>query len=179
MAIWLFFIAKYLLAIWRNPIAKCTVAIWRHPIAKHSLAILATSYCLNRNDRVSSFYKNRGSKLCFLTCFCYFSRYFHILVFLRICFVLISSCPFVAAQESDFLSRFLYLGTPSLYIVHVPPYFWNRTCGILEARRSWEPGSRLTTGEIYPFPLFTKGFWCKRPLDKCGSYLSYSQKSLN
>jgi hypothetical protein len=45
------------------------------------LAILATSSCLNGNDRVSSFYWTRGSKQCFLTCFSHFSRYFHILVF--------------------------------------------------------------------------------------------------
>jgi hypothetical protein len=50
------FIAKYTLAIWRQAIAKCTLAIWRQAIAKHSSAILATSYCLNRKDRVSSFY---------------------------------------------------------------------------------------------------------------------------
>jgi hypothetical protein len=56
MAIWLCFIAKYTLAIWRQAIAKCMLAIWRQPIAKHSLAILVTSYRLNRNDRVSSFY---------------------------------------------------------------------------------------------------------------------------
>ncbi len=43
---------------------------------------LATSYHLNRNDRVSRFYWTRGSKLCFLTCFSYFSCYFLILVFL-------------------------------------------------------------------------------------------------
>jgi hypothetical protein len=45
------------------------------------LAFLGTSYHLNRNDRVSSFYWNRGSKLCFLTCFSYFSCYFCILIF--------------------------------------------------------------------------------------------------
>ncbi len=75
MAIWLCFIAKGTLAIWRHPIAKCTLAIWQQPIAKHSLVILATSYCLNRNNRVSSFYWTRGSKLCFLTCLSYFSCY--------------------------------------------------------------------------------------------------------
>ncbi len=53
------------------------------------LAILATSYCLNRNDRVSSFYWTRGSKLCFLTCFSYFIRYFLILVFSQNCYLLI------------------------------------------------------------------------------------------
>jgi hypothetical protein len=165
------------MAIWRHPIAKCMLAIWGQPIAKHSLAILATSHCLNRNNRVSSFYKTRGIKLCFLTCFSYFSRYFHILVFLQNCNVLISSCPFLAAWESDFLSRFSYLGTPSWYVVHVPPCFWLRTHGFLEVKRSWEPGSRLTTGEIFPFLPFAKGFWCKHLLDKCKSYLSYSQKS--
>jgi hypothetical protein len=56
MVIWLCFIAKYTLAVWRQEIAKFMLAIWRLLIAKLSLAILATSYCLNRNDRVSSFY---------------------------------------------------------------------------------------------------------------------------
>jgi hypothetical protein len=56
MAIWLCVIAKYTLAIWQQAIAKCMLVIWQQPIAKHSLAILATSYCLNRNNRVSSFY---------------------------------------------------------------------------------------------------------------------------
>ncbi len=90
MAIWWSFIAEYLLAIWLCFIAKCMLAVWRHPIAKHTLAILATFYCLNRNNRVSSFYWTRGSKLCFLTCFSYFSCYFLILVFLQKCYLLIS-----------------------------------------------------------------------------------------
>ncbi len=84
------FIAKYMLAIWRPPITKCTLAIWRQPIAKHSLAILVTSYCLNRNKRVSSIYKTRGRKLCFPTCFSYFSCHFHILVFSQNQYLLIS-----------------------------------------------------------------------------------------
>jgi hypothetical protein len=65
--------------------------IWRHPIAKHTPAILGTSYCLNRNDRVSNLYWTRGSKLCFLSCFSYFSHYFLILVILQNCHSLISS----------------------------------------------------------------------------------------
>jgi hypothetical protein len=136
MAIWLCLIANYLRVIWRHPIAKCTVAIWQQPIAKHSLAVLATSYCLNRNNRVSSFYQTRGSKLCFLTCFSCFSCYFHILVFSQNCYVIISSQPFSAARESDFLSCFSYLGTPSWYVVHAPPCFWHRTRGFHKARRS-------------------------------------------
>ena len=90
MAIWLYFIAKYTLAIWRHPIAKCTLANWRQPIAKHSLAILATSYHINRNYRGSSFYKTRGSKLCFLTCFSYFSCYILFQVLLQNLYLLIS-----------------------------------------------------------------------------------------
>jgi hypothetical protein len=75
---------------WCYFIAKCTLAIWRHCIAEHTLAIFTTSYCLNRNNRVSSFYWTRGSKLCFLTCFSYFSCYFLILVFSQNCYSLIS-----------------------------------------------------------------------------------------
>ena len=45
----------------------------------------------------------------FRTCFSYFSQYFHILVFLQNRYLLISSRPFLAAQESNFLSRFSYL----------------------------------------------------------------------
>jgi hypothetical protein len=57
LASWHYFIAEFTQAIWQHRIAKHTLAIWRHPlIAKYMLAILATSYCLNRNDRVSSFY---------------------------------------------------------------------------------------------------------------------------
>jgi hypothetical protein len=46
----------YHYAIWGQAIAKCMLVIWQQAIAKHSLEILATSYCLNRNNRVSSFY---------------------------------------------------------------------------------------------------------------------------
>jgi hypothetical protein len=79
----------------------------RQPIAKHMLAILATSYCLNRNDRFSSFYWTRGSKQCFLTCFSYFSRYFLILVFLLNCYLLISSRLSRLHGNPIFPSRFL------------------------------------------------------------------------
>jgi hypothetical protein len=94
--------------MWLCLIAKCLLAIWQQPIAKHMLAILVTSYRLNRNDRVSSFYWTRGSKLCFLTCFSYFSRYFHILVFLQNRYLLILFAPFSAARESNFSSRLSY-----------------------------------------------------------------------
>ncbi len=64
-------------------VAKRSLAIFQQPVAKHVQANLETSYCLNRNYRVSSFYWTRGSKQSFLTCFSYFSCYFLILVFLQ------------------------------------------------------------------------------------------------
>jgi hypothetical protein len=76
MAVWRSGIAKQLLVIWLCHIAKRLLAILQQPIAKHLLAILGTSYPLNRNDRVITFYWARGSKQCFLTCFSYFSCYF-------------------------------------------------------------------------------------------------------
>jgi hypothetical protein len=93
----------------------------------------------------------------FPTYFSYFRHYFHILVFLLNHYLLISlhlsrlhgnliSCP---------VSR--TLSTQSWYVVHAPPYFWHRTRGFLEGRRSWEPGSRLTTGDFSPFHILPKG----------------------
>jgi hypothetical protein len=163
MAIWLCFIAKYTLAIWWHTITKCMLVIWRQPIAKHPLAILATSYCLNRNNRVNSFYKTRGSKVCFLTCFSYFSCYFLILVFLRNRYSLISL--HLSWLHGNLISRPISrtFGTSSWYVVHAPPYFWHRMRGFLKARR---------------FPPFSEGFWCERPSGEGKWYLSYSQKIL-
>jgi hypothetical protein len=78
-----------------------------------------TSYCLNRNNRVSSFHWTRGSKLCFLTCFSYFSCYFHILVFLRNRYLIIFFCAFLGCTEILFLIPFLIplaLQASTLYI---------------------------------------------------------------
>ncbi len=115
-----------------------------------------TSYCLKRNDRVISFYKTRGSKLCFLTCFSYFSRYFYILVFFRNCYLLISSR--LSRLHRNPISHPVShtFGNLRWCIVHAPLYFWHRMRGFLEARRSWEPGSRLTTGDFSPFCLLPK-----------------------
>ncbi len=163
------------MATWRHQIAKCTLVIWRQHIAKHSLVIMATSYCLNRNNRVNSFYWTRGSKLCFLTCFPYFSRYFHILVFLLNCYFLISLRLSRLHGNPIYCPVSCTLGTPSWYVVHALPCFSHRTSGFLKRRRLWEPGSRLTTGEFFLFLPFAEGFWCKRPLSECKSYLFYSK----
>ncbi len=156
MAIWQSCIAQYSLAIWHYIILECTRAIWRHPIAQHTLAILVTSYCLNRNGRRSSFYKTRESKLCFHTCFLYFSCYFLILVFSQKCYLLISSR--LSWLHGNPISRPISctFGTPSWYVEHAPPYFWHWMRWFLEARCSWEPGSSFTTSDLSPFHLLPK-----------------------
>ncbi len=120
-------------------VAKCTLAIWQHPMAKHTLAILATSYCLNRNDRViSSFYWTRGSKLCFLTCFSYFSCYFPILVFLRSRYLLIS-------LRLSWLHGILISHPVSLYLWHSELVC--HTCApIFLAQNAWVSLSKMLVG---------------------------------
>jgi hypothetical protein len=140
LVIWLYFIAKCTLAIWQHLIAKCMLAIWRQPIAKHLLAILATSYCLNRNDRVSSFYKTRGSKLClcFLTCF---SKILSLLSYSSIFVKLLLTnffAPFLAAWISNISSHFLYLWYYKLV---------RRTCApIFLAQNAWVSRSKTLVG---------------------------------
>jgi hypothetical protein len=157
MEIWRTYIPEYLLAICCYFIAKCLRVISPHPIAKHTLAILATSYCLNRNDRVSSFYRARGSKLCFLICFSYFSCYFHILLFLQKCYLLFSLRLFWLHRNLISHPISCTFGNPSWYFVHARPYFWHRTRGFLKARCSWILGGRITTGDPSPFRLLPKG----------------------
>ncbi len=164
--------------IWLCLIAKCSLAILQQPIAKHTLAMLATSYRLNRNNRVSSFYWTRGSKLCFLTCFSDFSCYFHILVFSQKSLLTNFFVPFSAARKSDFSSRFLYHWHSELLRRTCAPCFWHRTHGFLEARRSWELGSSLTTGEFSLFRLLPKVSGANVHWTEHNSYLSYSQKIL-
>ena len=175
MAIWRSRITKLSLVIWLCRIVKRLLAILRQPIAKLMLEILATSYCLNRNNRVSSFYWIRGSKQCFLTCFSYFSRYFHNLVFSRNCYLINSSRP--SQLHGNPISRPVScaIGTPSQYIVHAPPCFWNRTHRFLEARCLWEPGSILTTGEFSLFCFLPKVSAANIHWTEHNSYLSYSQ----
>jgi hypothetical protein len=122
------------------------------------LAILTTSYCLNRNDRVSSFYWTRGSKQCFLTCFSYFSRYFLILVFLQNCYLLIFFAPFLAAQESDFPSHFLVPLALRASTSYMRPHFsGTENMGFLkqDACRNLVVASLLVN---FPFSAFCQRF---------------------
>ncbi len=99
------------------------------------------------------------------------------LVFLQICYSLISSC--LSWLHGNSISRLVSrtIGTPSQYVVHGPPYFWHRTRGFLKARRSWEPGSSLTTGKFPLFRLLPKDSGAN--ITGRESYLSSSLKSSN
>jgi hypothetical protein len=136
------------------------------------LSILATSYQLNRNNRVSSFYWTRGSKQCFLTCFSYFNRYFLILVFSRNCYLLI--CLRLSWLHRNPSSRPILVPLARRVNTHTqaPPYFRHRTSGFLEARRSWEPDSSLTTGEFSLFRLLPKVSIANVRWTEHNSYLS-------
>ncbi len=83
--------------------------------------------------------------------------------------------PFLAARECNFSSCSRTIGTPSQYIVHAPPCFQNRTHGFLKARRLWEPGSSLTTGEFSLFRLLPKVSAANVCWTEHDSYLSCSQ----
>jgi hypothetical protein len=70
----------------------------------------------------------------FLICISYFSCYFLILVFLRNCYSLILLHPFLAVQESDFLSRFLYLWHCEVVHCTYAPKFHAQHVGFLKVR---------------------------------------------
>ncbi len=110
---------------------------------------------LSRNDRISSFYWIRGSKHCILTSFSYLNRYFLFLVFLRNCYLLVSFA-FLGCAEIRFLIPFLI--PLVLRVPHhtcTPIFLAHITC-FLEARRSWEPGTRISTGFLSLFRLLPK-----------------------
>ena len=115
--------------------------------------MLVTSYCLNRNDRVSRFYWTRGCKLCFLTCFSYFSRYFLILVFLQKLQLTNFFASFLAARESNFLSHFLV----RLALQGSTSYMRPHISGT----------ERVVFSKQDAFLPFSEGFWCKRPVGEC------------
>ncbi len=98
-----------------------------------------------------------------------------LLVFSRNCYLLISSR--LSRLHGNPISRPVSrtIGTPSQYIVHAPPCFWHRMCGFLEARRSWEPGSSLTTSEFSLFHLLPKVSAANVHWTEHDSYLYYSQ----
>jgi hypothetical protein len=139
------------------------------------MLVISNILLLSSNDRICSFNWIRGSKHCFLTSFSNLYCYFLFLVFLRNRYLLV------------YLHLSRLRGTPISHPVFIPFILRipRRTCTLiflahmmrfLEARRSWEPGTRISTSFLSPFCLFSEGFSCKRLLGNCESYLFFSRK---
>jgi hypothetical protein len=150
-------ITKSLLGVRQTDIAKFLLTIWRSNVTKITFCNLATSLLLISNDRICSFIWIRGSKHSFLTSFSNFYCYFLFLVFSRRCYLLVSS----------HLSRLRW--TPISYPVFIPfvlriprrtcaPMFLAHLTRFLKVRRSWEPGTRISTGILSPFCLSFRRF---------------------
>jgi hypothetical protein len=111
------------------------------------------SLLLSSNYRISSFYWIKGSKHCFLTSFSNLNCYFLFLVFLRNRYLLVS------------LRLSWHMGIQFLILFFIPlllrvprptcaPIFLAHEMRFLEARRSWQPGTRISTS--FPFCLLPK-----------------------
>ncbi len=133
------------------------IARWRWTGVILIAGNLASPLSLSSNDRVSSFYWSRGSKLCFLTSFSYFSGYFIILGFLRSHYLLVSLrlswlhgnpifCPV--------FSNLVQLQDSTLY-VHPHISGTHQAC-FLRTRHLWDPGSGLSTRLISHFRSLPK-----------------------
>ncbi len=98
--------------------------IWCSNVAKCMLSF-GDILLLSSNDRISSFYWIRGSKHCFLTSCSYLNCYFLFLVFLRNCYLLVSSR--LSRLHENLISRpvFSYPWYSQYHVVRVPPYFWH------------------------------------------------------
>jgi hypothetical protein len=113
---------------------------------------------LSSNDRICSFNWIRGSKHCFLTSFSNFYCYFLFLVFLRHRYLLVSlhlswlrGTPISYPVFIPFVLRILRCTCAPMFLAHITRY--------LEVRRSWEPGTRVsTTGILSLFCLFFRRF---------------------
>ncbi len=149
--------AKSSLVIRQKDIAKFLLTIWQSIVTKFTFCDLATSLLLSSSNRICSFIWSRGSKHSFLTSFSNFYRYFLFLVFLQRRYLLVSLQ----------LSRLR--GTPISYPVFIPfvPWIPRHTCApmflahlthFLEVRRSWEPGTKISTGILSPFCLSFQRF---------------------
>ncbi len=166
-----------MLVIWLCSIAKRLLAILQQPIAKHMLAILATSYCLNRNDRVSSFYWTRGSKQWFLTCFSYFSCYFPIPVFSQNCYLLISLRLSRLHGNPMFSSRFLVTLALQASTSYMPPHV-SGTEGVGFLKQDAHGNLVVASLPVnFPFSAFCWRFLVQTSIGEHESCLSFLQKS--
>ncbi len=142
LVIWQTDIAKYLPTYWQSNVAKFTLAILRHPIASSS-------------GRICNFNWIRGSKYCFLTSFSNLYCYFHFLVFLRHCYLLVylhlSWLHGTPISHPVFISFVLRIPR----CIYAPKFMAHITC-FLKVRHLWGPGTRNSTGIFSPFRLLPK-----------------------
>jgi hypothetical protein len=93
---------------------------------------------LNINNRVGGFYRTRGSKLCFLTCFSSFSCYFLILVFLQNHYLLVSLRLSRMHRNPSSWATFLYFWHSKLVRCTFTPMFL--------AQNVWVSQSKMLSG---------------------------------
>ena len=104
---------------------------------------------------VCSIYWIRGSKHCFLTSFSNLNCYFYFLVFSRNCYLLVSLCLSWLHGNPISWPNFSYLWHSKVVHHTCTPMFLAQNAWT-QARRSWEPGSRLTTGILSHFRILLK-----------------------
>ncbi len=148
------FIAKSLLVIRRTDIAKLLLTICQSDVAKFTLR-LEDILSLSSNDRICSFNWIRGSKHCFLTSFSNLNCYFLLLVFSRNSYLLVSLL--LSWLHGNPISLPVFIP----FVLRIPrrtcaPIFLAHMMHFLEARRLWEPGTRISTGFLSPFRLSPK-----------------------
>jgi hypothetical protein len=110
---------------------------------------------LSSNDRICSFNWIRGSKHCFLTSFSNLYRYFLFLVFSRNRYLLVSS--HLSRLCGNTISHPVFIP----FILQIPcctcaPILLAHIKRFLEVGRSWEPGTRISTGLLSPIRLLPK-----------------------
>ncbi len=110
---------------------------------------------LSSNNKISSFYWIRGSKYCFLTSFSNLYCYILFLVFSWDRYLLVSS--HLSRLCGKLISHPVFIP----FILRIPhrtcaPIFLAHMVHFLEARRWWEPGTRISTSFISPFRLLLK-----------------------
>jgi hypothetical protein len=131
--------------------------IWQSNVTKFTFCNLATSLSLSSNDRICSFIWIRGSKHSFLTSSSNFYHYFLFLVFLRRCYLLVSShlswlcwTPISYPVFITFVLRIPRHTCIPMFLAHLKRF--------LEVRSLKEPGTRISTSILSSFCLSFRRF---------------------
>ncbi len=110
---------------------------------------------LSSNDMICSFNSIRGSNNCFLKKVSNSYCYFLLLVFLQHRYLLVSS--HLSWLHWTQISYPVFIP----FVLRIPrrtcaPIFLAHITRFLEVRPLWEPGTRISTGILFPFRLFPK-----------------------